>query len=59
MHPAGAKEVGSDGAWIQDVAATVYSGYVACVHLLLPECGADNEDWDEWDDDRSDDNAST
>jgi len=33
------------------------TGCVVCGHYLLPECGADDEDWDEdedeWDDDWS------
>ena len=27
------------------------TGCVPCIHFLRPECGADDEDWDEWDDD--------
>jgi len=44
-----------DMTGFEDIEMTGYSGYVACIHFLRPECGADDEDWDEdeWDDDWS------
>src|SRR5690606_41745481 len=42
-----------DMTGFEDIDMTGYRGYVACIHFLLPECGADDEDWDERGDDWS------